>query len=209
MVQAGCGAGLVTEPLSQLGAEMLGIDAAERNVAAAKRHATRAAHMTLQEIWTALRTFVRATLRSAWAASEFGAIAMATLFTIGGLGWGTYEAAAGHTQILMLLMMLLYLPLSGAFLFVLALLFSFPITVPVSFIVALCAYPFLRRLQGSGRKTPGFAGFLVGSLVWLGLWWGVPRENLLFGSWISALAIGGIAGCAGGLAFARNLTRRG
>jgi 2-polyprenyl-6-hydroxyphenyl methylase/3-demethylubiquinone-9 3-methyltransferase len=39
IVDVGCGAGLVTEPLSQLGAEMLGIDAAERNVAVAKRHA--------------------------------------------------------------------------------------------------------------------------------------------------------------------------
>jgi 2-polyprenyl-6-hydroxyphenyl methylase/3-demethylubiquinone-9 3-methyltransferase len=38
-IDVGCGAGLVTEPLSQLGAEVLGIDAAERNVAVAERHA--------------------------------------------------------------------------------------------------------------------------------------------------------------------------
>jgi 2-polyprenyl-6-hydroxyphenyl methylase/3-demethylubiquinone-9 3-methyltransferase len=39
IIDVGCGAGLVTEPLSQLGAEVLGIDAAERNVAVAARHA--------------------------------------------------------------------------------------------------------------------------------------------------------------------------
>jgi 2-polyprenyl-6-hydroxyphenyl methylase/3-demethylubiquinone-9 3-methyltransferase len=39
IVDVGCGAGLVTEPLSHLGADVLGIDAAERNVAVAERHA--------------------------------------------------------------------------------------------------------------------------------------------------------------------------
>ena len=39
IIDVGCGAGLVTEPLSQLGAEVLGIDAAERNMAIAERHA--------------------------------------------------------------------------------------------------------------------------------------------------------------------------
>ncbi|CAN5216801.1 bifunctional 3-demethylubiquinone 3-O-methyltransferase/2-octaprenyl-6-hydroxy phenol methylase [soil metagenome] len=35
----GCGAGLLTEPLARLGAEMTGIDAAPENIAAAKAHA--------------------------------------------------------------------------------------------------------------------------------------------------------------------------
>ncbi len=39
IIDVGCGTGLVTEPLSQLGADVLGIDAAERNVAVAERHA--------------------------------------------------------------------------------------------------------------------------------------------------------------------------
>jgi len=39
VIDVGCGAGLVTEPLSRLGAEMLGIDASERNVMIAERHA--------------------------------------------------------------------------------------------------------------------------------------------------------------------------
>lgn len=38
----GCGAGIVTEPLSRLGATTLGIDAAERNVMVATHHATQA-----------------------------------------------------------------------------------------------------------------------------------------------------------------------
>jgi 2-polyprenyl-6-hydroxyphenyl methylase / 3-demethylubiquinone-9 3-methyltransferase len=47
IIDVGCGAGLVTEPLSQLGAEVLGIDAAERNVAVAVRHARMSgAHVT-------------------------------------------------------------------------------------------------------------------------------------------------------------------
>lgn len=35
----GCGAGIVTEPLSRLGADILGIDAAERNIEVARKHA--------------------------------------------------------------------------------------------------------------------------------------------------------------------------
>ena len=39
IIDVGCGAGLVTEPLSRLGGEVFGIDAAERNVRVAERHA--------------------------------------------------------------------------------------------------------------------------------------------------------------------------
>jgi 2-polyprenyl-6-hydroxyphenyl methylase/3-demethylubiquinone-9 3-methyltransferase len=39
ILDVGCGAGLVTEPISRLGAAVLGIDAAERNVLVAERHA--------------------------------------------------------------------------------------------------------------------------------------------------------------------------
>lgn len=39
LVDVGCGAGIVTEPLSRLGGEVTGIDAAERNVGIAARHA--------------------------------------------------------------------------------------------------------------------------------------------------------------------------
>jgi 2-polyprenyl-6-hydroxyphenyl methylase / 3-demethylubiquinone-9 3-methyltransferase len=39
ILDVGCGAGIVTEPLSRLGGDMLGIDAAERNVLVAQRHA--------------------------------------------------------------------------------------------------------------------------------------------------------------------------
>src|ERR1700676_5229067 len=39
IIDVGCGAGLVTEPISDLGAAVLGIDAAERNVLVAERHA--------------------------------------------------------------------------------------------------------------------------------------------------------------------------
>jgi len=39
ILDVGCGAGLVSEPLSRLGGDILGIDAAERNVMIARRHA--------------------------------------------------------------------------------------------------------------------------------------------------------------------------
>src|SRR5216684_1954371 len=39
IIDVGCGAGLVTEPISRLGAAVIGIDASERNVAVAERHA--------------------------------------------------------------------------------------------------------------------------------------------------------------------------
>jgi len=39
IIDVGCGAGLVAEPLSRLGADVLGIDASERNVMVAERHA--------------------------------------------------------------------------------------------------------------------------------------------------------------------------
>ncbi len=39
MLDVGCGAGLVSEPISRLGAEVLAIDAAERNIQVAERHA--------------------------------------------------------------------------------------------------------------------------------------------------------------------------
>jgi len=39
IIDVGCGAGLVSEPLSRLGAEVIGIDASERNVLVAERHA--------------------------------------------------------------------------------------------------------------------------------------------------------------------------
>src|SRR5262245_27245982 len=39
IIDVGCGAGLVTEPISRLGGDVLGIDAAERNVSVAERHA--------------------------------------------------------------------------------------------------------------------------------------------------------------------------
>jgi 2-polyprenyl-6-hydroxyphenyl methylase / 3-demethylubiquinone-9 3-methyltransferase len=39
ILDIGCGAGLLTEPLARLGAEMVGIDPAEKNIAVARAHA--------------------------------------------------------------------------------------------------------------------------------------------------------------------------
>jgi 2-polyprenyl-6-hydroxyphenyl methylase/3-demethylubiquinone-9 3-methyltransferase len=42
LLDAGCGAGLVSEPMARLGADVTGIDASERNVMVARQHADRA-----------------------------------------------------------------------------------------------------------------------------------------------------------------------
>ncbi len=39
VLDVGCGAGIVTEPISRLGADVLGIDASQRNIQVAQRHA--------------------------------------------------------------------------------------------------------------------------------------------------------------------------
>src|SRR5205085_12293392 len=41
MLDIGCGGGLLCEPMTRLGATVTGIDAAERNIATARRHAER------------------------------------------------------------------------------------------------------------------------------------------------------------------------
>src|SRR5262249_20759065 len=152
-------------------------------------------------IWITVSPIARAALHTAWAASKVGAISLATFFTIANFGVGLYEVAAGHLKILGLL----EIALGGAAVLVLSLLFSFVITIPVSFMVATCAYPFLHRLRTVDRIAFGMAGFLVGLLVWLGVRWDGPPGNLYFGSWISLFVVGGLAGYAGGLAFARHL----
>ena len=45
VLDIGCGAGLLTEPLTRLGAEMTGIDPAEKNIAAARTHAAESGAM--------------------------------------------------------------------------------------------------------------------------------------------------------------------
>jgi hypothetical protein len=143
-------------------------------------------------------------MRAAWSASVIGAASLATLFTLANLTFGIYEVAEGHAK-------LLELPgvfAGGAVIFVLSLLFSFAITVPVSLVMTALAYPFLDTIRVADRRAFGFAGFLVGTLIWLGLWWNIPTANLYFGSWISVVAIGGLSGCVGGLAFSHQLHRR-
>lgn len=63
VIDVGCGAGLVTEPMSKLGAAILGIDAAERNIRVAEWHARNAnasvqyRHALPEEIIEEGRTF--------------------------------------------------------------------------------------------------------------------------------------------------------
>jgi hypothetical protein len=146
---------------------------------------------------------LRAALHAAWASSKVGAISLATLFMIANLAFGIYAVAVGQMKILELPGVIV----GGAALFLLSLLFSFIITIPVSSVMVACAYPFLRTLRAVDRRVFGVVGFLVGVLVWSILVWNAPTWNLYFGSWISLFLIGGPAGCAGSLAFARHLPR--
>ena len=158
---------------------------------------------SLRKIWVALPVIVRATLLAAWSASKVGAVSLAALFTIVNLAFGIYEVAEGHTKIAELPGVLV----GGAVVFVLSLLFSIFITVPVSSVIATCVYPFLHTIRAADQRAFGVVGFLVGALVWLGMWWAGPTGNLYFGSWISLFVVGGLSGCAGGLAFAQHLHR--
>ena len=158
---------------------------------------------SFRSVWTASPVIVRATLHAAWSASTVGAISLAALFATVNLVFGIYEIAKGHMKIAELP----GLVVGGAAIFVFSLLFSFAVTVPVSSVVATCAYPFLRTLRAADQRTFGVVGFLVGALVWLGMWWTGPTGNLYFGSWISLFLVGGLSGCAGGLAFAQQLHR--
>ena len=145
---------------------------------------------------------MRAALHAAWAASKAGAVSLAILFTIVNLAYGIFQVAEGHAKIVELPGVVV----GGAAILVLSLLFSPVVTVPVSSVIAACAYPFLRPLRAVDHRAIGIAGCLVGVLVWLGMSWNGPAENLYFGSpWISPFVVGGPAGYAGGLAFARNL----
>jgi len=156
-----------------------------------------------RKIWVAVPVIVRATLFAAWSASKIGALSLAALFTIVSLAFGIYEVAEGHTKIAELL----GVAVGGAVVFVLSLLFSIMITVPVSSVIATCAYPFLNTVRAADQRAFGVVGFLVGALVWLGMWWTGPTGNLYFGSWTSVFVVGGLSGWAGGLAFAQQLHR--
>jgi hypothetical protein len=147
---------------------------------------------------------VRAIMLAAWSASAVGAASLATLFTVVSLAFGIYEVAEGHTKIAELPGVVV----GGAAVFVLSLLFSFAITIPVTLVVGACAYPFLNTIRTTDQRVFGVVGFLVGTLVWLGLWWTGPAGNLYFGSWISVFVVGGLSGCAGGLAFFKQLHRK-
>lgn len=150
-----------------------------------------------------MTSWVRATMLAACSASAVGAASFATLFTLGNLAFGIYEVAEGHTKVA-------DLPgavVGGATTFVLALLFSFVITVPASLVIGACAYPFLNTIRAVDHWAFGIVGFVVGTLIWLGLSSTGPAGNLYFESWISVFVIGGFAGCAGGLAFSRQLRR--
>jgi|SRR5262245_565287 len=156
---------------------------------------------TFRRIWGQAPPIVRAILDAAWTASKIGALLLAILFTITNLAAGIYYVAAGHMRFLIELPGVI---VSGLFILVLSLLFSFVVTVPISAAMAICTYPFLRTLRGADRRVFGGVGFCVGALVWLCLWWTGPPGNLYFGSWISVFGVGGLAGCAAGLAFARH-----
>src|SRR5262245_8681035 len=160
------------------------------------------AFFTFRTTCPGLPRLVRAALHAAWTASAAGAISLAALFTIGNLAWGFH--AAGHPGMPELLAIIA----GGASMLVLAFIGSFLVTVTASAVLAACAYPFVRTLRASNPRAFGAAGFCLGALVWLCMWWNGPPGNLYFGSWISVFAVGGLTGWAGGLAFGRHFPPR-
>src|SRR4051812_46855399 len=145
---------------------------------------------------------MRATLGAAWMASIVGAVSLAAVFTTANMMFGIYEVANDHMNAAELPAVFV----GGVLMLLLSFLASLLITIPVSGLVVLCAYPLLRRRERIDRKVSCLVGFLIGVLIWLGLFWNGPTGNLYFGSWFSAFAIAGLAGGAGGLAFARHFS---
>jgi hypothetical protein len=148
-----------------------------------------------------MKVWVRAMMLAAWSASLVGAASFAILFTLTNIAFGIYEVAEGHTKVAELPGALV----GGLTTFVLVLLFSFAITVPVSLVAGAFAYLYLNSIRDTDRRAFGIVGFVVGTLIWFGLSSTAPAGNFYFGSWISVFVIGGLAGCAGGLAFYRQL----
>ena len=128
-----------------------------------------------RRIWLAAPPIVRAALHAAWAASKVDAISLASLFTIVNLAFGTYEVAEEHLRILELPGIVV----DGTVIFVLSLLFSFVITVPVSSVIATCAYPLLRTLGAADQRASGIVGFLVGTRLARHVVEWTSRESIL------------------------------
>jgi hypothetical protein len=149
-----------------------------------------------------LKSTLAAALRAAWVASIVGAVAVATLLTIAKYVQESHYYASGgsgHVEDLRML------PMAVVGVLVLALILSVFITVPVSLVAATFAYPILRRRPAISRHAFGVCGFLVGLLVWLAIWTARPPDDPIWGSWLSVFVVGGLAGCAGGLAFGQQL----
>jgi hypothetical protein len=152
---------------------------------------------------------VRAVLHAAWVAALAGAIALAALFTVTmlpTLEYSVVHMSFWHSPVASPAEINAIVASIAARTFVASLIFSLVIAAPVSAVVVLCAYPFLHELRTAGGTVSGIVRSLTGALVWADLWWIAPNIN--FGSWMSWFIVGGLAGCAGGLAFARHLPQQ-
>jgi len=89
------------------------------------------------------------------------------------------------------------------------------VIMPIGYVVALIstcvfAVPPVLILQSQGRTASatrtvcGLGGFAVGAMIWLVAIYRVcPPGAMMLGWWSTAFIVGGLAGAAGGMAFAR------
>jgi hypothetical protein len=104
--------------------------------------------------------------------------------------------------------LLLNILLSAAFWVCFVSVFGLAVTFPAALFAGGFSH-FLSRQTGLTCPAHlALGGFAVGALIWLFLIQAAPREVVIFGAWLSAVAIGGPAGAVGGSVFARRMRTR-
>lgn len=94
---------------------------------------------------------------------------------------------------------------SGAFWVAFLAVAALVVTGPVTLVCGGMAYLILRRSKLMSIQSFAIGGFVVGTALWAAGMLAIPPEQLILGNPMSAPTIGGLAGLAGGRAFARRM----
>lgn len=144
--------------------------------------------------FSTLSDVIKAIAKASFTASFVGAIAM--------IVGGGVRLVADQFSLGTILQTILQLPPNVLMVSVIGLLFTVPTTVAV----VACVYPLALRFKGANNILFAISGFAIGCGEWLAMFYEGSSASGL-GSWSAAIFIGGLAGCAGGIALAQHLRR--